>query len=152
MNEIKGTDNDMITVSRSKLESMVIYSQELENELKRLKTQQNVMISMFISVRDKLGINEIVNIKSVSEAMQYANKYWFKDTMALIKEVVKDKMKAAFTGDNSFNFKEHLRIDFNLFKDDIDAIMPIIKEWDSVYITQNKELSQSNSIGDGSTK
>lgn len=140
--------DEMVSVPKSQLESIIKYNLDLEAEVKRLKTQQFALLSVLISIKDKLGINEMVTVSTPMEAVQYANKYWFKDTLTVLKSVLKSFMP----GSSPFNIKEYLRIDFNLFSKEMENVMPIIKEWDAEYtahINEIKDLSQPNILENG---
>ncbi len=140
---------ESISVSKSQLAGMIAYTQDLEAEIKRLKTNQSAVLSVLISLKDKLGLNEMAHVKSISAAIAYSDKYWFFDTLKLIKEVMKSQIKGAFTGENTFDISQHLRINFAAFTGDFEAVMPIITEWDAEYSANKQGILPPNSPIDG---
>lgn len=118
-------ENDLIQTQR--------YVFELENELKRRKTQQFTFWHFMVKLKKTLDLDAAIHIKDTKSLIAYLDKYIFKDTKSLLKTLVSHVFKSAFT-DTKFNIKDHLKVDFQEFQLDVQRITPMLMEIDAEYI------------------
>lgn len=109
------------------------YVLELENELKRRKTQQYAFWHFMVKLKQTLDLDAATSIKDTKSLIEYLDKYICIDTKRLLKMLVSHVFKSAFT-DAKFNIKDHLKVNLQDFQLDIDRIMPIAMEIDAEYI------------------